>query len=83
MSAEPRRRSWAARLVVGFGRFWWEFLVGDTPELFVGTVLSLGLLALLGRVAGWNAVAVVTFPVLVLAMLTGTVLRARRAASRD
>lgn len=26
-----------------FGRFWWEFLVGDTPELFLATVLIVGL----------------------------------------
>jgi len=25
-----------------FGRFWWDFLVGDTPELFVATLLVVG-----------------------------------------
>lgn len=24
------------------GRFWWDFLVGDTPELFVATLVLLG-----------------------------------------
>ena len=31
------------RSVVAFGRFWWEFLVGDTPELFVATLIVIGL----------------------------------------
>jgi hypothetical protein len=26
-----------------FGRFWWDFLVGDTPELFVATLFLVGL----------------------------------------
>ncbi|HVB00002.1 MAG TPA: hypothetical protein VNE42_01890 [Acidimicrobiales bacterium] len=25
-----------------FRMFWWDFLVGDTPELFVGMVLVVG-----------------------------------------
>jgi hypothetical protein len=25
-----------------FGRFWWEFLVGDTPELAVATLAVVG-----------------------------------------
>ncbi len=31
------------RLLVAFGRFWWDFLVGDTPELFVAVALVIGL----------------------------------------
>jgi hypothetical protein len=27
------------RWVSAFGKFWWDFLVGDTPELFVGVLL--------------------------------------------
>ena len=37
------------RLVKGFGRFWWDFLVGDTPELFVAVVVIIGVIALLER----------------------------------
>ena len=37
----------ARRWLVAFGRFWWEFLIGDTPELFVGGVAVIGVLALL------------------------------------
>jgi hypothetical protein len=28
-----------ARAARAFGRFWWDFLVGDTPGLFVATLL--------------------------------------------
>jgi hypothetical protein len=31
----------------GFGRFWYDFLVGDRPELFVGPILALALAWLL------------------------------------
>jgi hypothetical protein len=26
-----------------FGQFWWEFLIGDTPELFVATAVVIAL----------------------------------------
>ncbi len=35
------------RVVVAFGRFWWDFLIGDTAELFVGAVAIIGTVALL------------------------------------
>ena len=75
-------RSVAARLVVGFGRFWWEFLVGDTPELFVAAVVSIGVIALVSVVGHENALAVVLLPVLAVTSLTLSVLRARRGARR-
>jgi hypothetical protein len=31
------------RYVNAFGRFWWDFLVGDTPELFLATLFLVGL----------------------------------------
>ncbi len=31
------------RWLAAFGRFWWDFLVGDTPELFVAVALVIGL----------------------------------------
>lgn len=30
------------RGLVAFGRFWWDFLIGDTPELFVATLAVIG-----------------------------------------
>jgi hypothetical protein len=55
-------RSILRRAIVAFGRFWWGFLVGDTPELFVGTLLVVGAACLLrhDRVAGLSAVVVLT-----------------------
>jgi hypothetical protein len=32
-----------------FGHFWWDFLVGDTPELFVATLVVIGLAVVLHR----------------------------------
>lgn len=32
-----------ARWLTSFGRFWWEFLVGDTPELLFAVLLVIGL----------------------------------------
>jgi hypothetical protein len=44
------------RYVIAFGRFWYDFLIGDRPELFVGPVAGLALVALLIQ-AGWGAVS--------------------------
>jgi hypothetical protein len=45
------------RYVIAFGRFWYDFLIGDRPELFVGPIAALVLVALLIQ-AGWGAVTV-------------------------
>ena len=37
------------RLVKGFGRFWWDFLVGDTPELFIAALVIIAVTALLSE----------------------------------
>ena len=67
------------RWLRAFGRFWWDFLVGDTPELFVAVLVIVGITALLvanlSRVAAWAAM-----PVLVIAALTVSVLRGRRSS---
>ena len=57
-----------------FGHFWWDFLIGDTPELFVATLVIVGLAFVLHdhRVA-----AVVVLPLLTVAALVGS---ARRGA---
>ena len=67
-------RVWA----VAFGRFWWEFLVGDTPELFVGALLVLGLIALLVQAGAPRVVPVIALPGLTIALLAATLVRARR-----
>lgn len=58
-----------------FGRFWWEFLIGDTPELFVGVLVVLGIAAALASLGGVAPVIVV--PLAVVALLVASVARGR------
>jgi hypothetical protein len=62
------------RWVRAFGHFWWDFLVGDTPELFVAMLVLVGVAFGLrhDRVA-----AVVTLPVLAILALLGSAWRGR------
>jgi hypothetical protein len=69
------------RFAVGFGRFWWEFLIGDTPELFVGTVAVVGLVARLCLDHALRTVCAVILPLLVMGLLGLSVWRAARARS--
>lgn len=64
-----------ARGLAAFGRFWWEFLVGDTPELFVGTV---AIVALALALSADRAAAVVVVPAVAVVFLGGSVWRGRR-----
>ena len=64
-----RRSPPVRRYLVAFGHFWWEFLVGDTPELLVGVVLAVGLVALFAHHGVARAVTVASLPVLVVLML--------------
>jgi hypothetical protein len=68
------------RATSAFGRFWWDFLVGDTPELFVAVVVIVAMAQLLrhDRVA-----AVVLLPLLAIAMLIGSTFRGRRRTGRS
>ena len=40
------------RYVAAFGRFWYDLLIGDRPELFFGPVIGLALVALVIG-SGW------------------------------
>jgi hypothetical protein len=44
------------RYMIAFGRFWYDFLIGDRPELFVGPIVALAVIGLLIQ-AGWSAVS--------------------------
>ncbi len=59
-----------ARLARAFGRFWLDFLFGDSPVLFPATLLVVGVAFALHRDL---AAAVVTVPLLVIGLLAGTV----------
>ena len=71
-------RSLPLRLLKGFGRFWWDFLVGDTPEITVAVLVILGAVALMADVAHVNAAACIGVPPLVTVTLGLSLLRARR-----
>jgi hypothetical protein len=44
------------RYLIAFGRFWYDFLIGDRPQLFVGPVVALAATALATQ-AGWSTVS--------------------------
>jgi hypothetical protein len=77
---EQSTTSLARRSAVAFGRFWWEFLVGDTPELLIGAVLAVAIVAFLVHHGAARALTVALLPALVVVMLGVSVRRARRAA---
>lgn len=56
--------------IAAFGRFWWEFIVGDDWVAALGVLIGLGLTAL---VAGWWVL-----PIAVVIVLTLSLLRAAR-----
>ena len=61
--------------IVAFGRFWWEFIVGDDWVAAVGVVLAIGTTALLAHY-GFDAWLVM--PVAVACVLYLTLRRATR-----
>jgi len=70
-----KKQTLPIRLLKGFGMFWWDFLVGDTPELFIAVLLIIGVITGL-RGAGFNTAAVVALPVLAVLALGVSVRRA-------
>jgi len=70
------------RLLKGFGMFWWDFLVGDTPELFVAALFIIGVVALVSESWRANTAAVIVLPILAISALTLSVKRASDAAKR-
>jgi hypothetical protein len=67
-----------ARAVRAFGHFWWDFLVGDTPELAVATGAIVGLAFL---VAGQRVVGAILLPLMAAAFLFVSTYRGRRRAA--
>ena len=68
-----------ARALRAFGHFWWDFLVGDTPELAVATGVLVGLAFLL---AGPRLVGAILLPLVAAAFLFLSTYRGRRRAPR-
>ena len=67
------------RWLAAFGRFWWDFLIGDTPELTLGAVLAVGAAATLALDHSARGPAVVALPLVVVLALAAS---ARQGARR-
>ena len=63
------------------GRFWWDFLVGETPELLLGAGVAVVGADLVVHHVGARVVVVATLPVLVALVLALSAYRARRRAA--
>jgi hypothetical protein len=50
------------RFIVGFGRFWWDFIVGEDWKIAAGVVavLTIGALLVVGTSLGDTAIALLT-----------------------
>ena len=67
--------SGVTRALRAFGHFWWEFVVGDTPELAAAAAVVVGLAFL---VADDHAVGVGLVPAVTTAFLGFSTYRGRR-----
>jgi hypothetical protein len=63
------------RATRAFGHFWWDFLVGDTPELFVATVVVVASALLLRH---HRQIAIFVLPLMAIVFLVASTLRGRR-----
>jgi hypothetical protein len=68
------------RLLRAFGLFWWDFLIGDTPELALATGALVGLAFLL---AGNRVVAAILLPLVAAGFLFASTYRGRKRAPRS
>jgi hypothetical protein len=65
------------RAVRAFGHFWWDFLVGDTPELALATGV---IVAVAFALAGSTIAGAIALPLLAAGFLLVSTLRGRRQA---
>jgi hypothetical protein len=63
------------KLAIAFGRFWWEFLIGENPDAFVGAIVIIGAALLLRHD---RAVAITVIPALAIVALVGSAYRGRK-----
>lgn len=68
------------RYIRGFGAFWYDFLVGDRPELFVGSITVLALVWLAIRTGLDATLAGAVLTLAVLALVVASLWRATRAS---
>jgi hypothetical protein len=63
-----------SRSLRAFGLFWWDFLVGDTPELLIAVILIVGLALLLRH---HHDADIVVLPVVTVLFLVVSTFRGR------
>jgi hypothetical protein len=68
-----------ARGLRAFGRFWLDFLVGDTPELFVATLVVVGAALAL---ASLHMLSIVVVPGVAIAAVVWSAARGRLPTRR-
>ncbi|MDA8081786.1 MAG: hypothetical protein M0Z96_09295 [Actinomycetota bacterium] len=73
------KKAMPLRLARGFLMFWWEFFIGDTPEVFGGTLVIFGVIEFWRHWRFPNVSIVVIAPVLVILLLNATIVRACRS----
>ncbi len=66
----------AGRVLSAFGRFWWDFIVGETPELAIGVALVV--VAAWGLAAAKVPIGAALLPAALLLLLTASLWRGRR-----
>lgn len=65
----------ARQLLGSFARFWWEFLIGENPDAFIGALVVIGAALLLQHD---RAAAVVIVPLLTVICLVLSTYRGRQ-----
>ncbi|MGA7835260.1 MAG: hypothetical protein WCA31_08650 [Acidimicrobiales bacterium] len=70
------------RWLKSFAMFWWDFLVGDTPEIFVAVVVIIGVVALLSERGHFNAASATVLPLLAVFALGASLWRAQRSTRK-
>jgi hypothetical protein len=75
----PDDRTLLWRLASNFGHFWWDFLVGDTPEITAAVIAIVAIVALIRDVAHQNVAAYVVLVVLCVGALAVSAARGRKS----
>lgn len=73
-------RAAIAKGLRAFGEFWWEFLVGDTPELFVATLV---VVAAAFALSSLHVLPVVVVPGVAVAAVVWSAARGRTASPKE
>ena len=67
------------RYLVAFGHFWWDFLIGDSPEFVLATGVIIALAFLLDE---RRLVATIVLPLVAAGFLLASTYRGRKRATR-